>query len=410
VAQAFQPAPVGQQSPGKSIHKENAGKSTPLLYHGFGIQGYQHFHSSYTSVDSGFRVWDNCLATKGLGNYPMMLIFFALLAGLWLWPGGSGAVSTGSPPPAPAPAGEAAHFPYFRTPETVYLCGEPAPLHDPAIRENLDREFTIVVWSRAQTTMWLKRAHRYLPEVEAKLRARRLPLDLKYVAIIESDLLLKAKSHAGAAGPWQFMAPTAQRFQLKANETVDERLEFGAATDAALSYLQNLFQMFHNWPLAIAAYNCGEGRVQKEMALQGVSSYYYLSLPEETERYVHRLLAAKIVLEDPARYGYEIPEDQLYPPLAYDEVSITLAKEVTVRGLAEAAGSYYKAIKTLNPWIKGAALKPGAYRLKLPKDSANRFMEAYRRGQLPESEAGKGEEAKKAKGEEAKKGKVEKKK
>ena len=279
---------------------------------------------------------------------------------------------------------------------------KPVPLNDPAVRESLDRELTIIAWNRAQTTMWLKRAHRYFPEIEAKLRARRLPLDLKYVVIIESDLLLKAKSSAGAQGPWQFMAPTAQRYQLKCNDNVDERLEFGAATDAALNYLQNLHQLLHSWPLALASYNCGEGRVLKEMALQGVNSYYYLSLPEETERYVYRALGAKIVMEDPARYGYDIPEDQLYPPLEFDEVSITLQKDAPVRRLAEACGSYYKAIKTLNPWIKGAALKPGTYRVKLPKGTASRFEEAYRRGQLAENEGVKGEEAKKGKGEKKK--------
>src|SRR5208337_4566738 len=140
-------------------------------------------------------------------------------------------------------------------------------------------------------------------------------------------------------------------------------------------------------PLALAAYNCGEARVQKEMAIQGVNSFYRLSLPEETERYVHRLLAAKIVLEDPARYGYEIPADQLYPPLAYDQVSITLVKALTGRRLAEACGSYYKAFKTLNPWIKGAELPPGVYRLNLPQGSASRFQEAWLRG-LISSEPG----------------------
>ncbi|MCL4502951.1 MAG: lytic transglycosylase domain-containing protein [Deltaproteobacteria bacterium] len=330
----------------------------------------------------------------------MMLIFFALLAMLWLWPGALGADAPLVPPPAPP--SEAAHMPYFRLPESLYFCGEAVPLNDPAVRESLDREFTIITWNRAQTTMWLKRGHRYFPEIEQKLRARRLPLDLKYVVIIESDLLMKAKSSAGAQGPWQFMAPTAQRFQLKCNDNIDERLEFSASTDAALQYLQNLYQIFHNWPLALASYNCGEGRVQKEMALQGVNSYYYLSLPEETERYVYRALAAKIVLEDPARYGYDIPAGDLYSPLEYDEVSITLLKHAPVRRLAEACGSYYRAIKTLNPWIKGAALNPGTYRVKLPKGTASRFEEAYRRGQLEVENAVKPEEAKKAKREKKK--------
>ncbi len=330
----------------------------------------------------------------------MMLIFFSWLAMLWLWPGGLGAGVPAVPPPA-APA-EVVHFPYFRVPESLYFCGEAVPLQDPAVRESLDRELTIIAWNRAQTTMWLKRAHRYFPEIEAKLRARRLPLDLKYVVIIESDLLLKARSSAGAQGPWQFMAPTAQRYQLKCNDNVDERLEFGAATDAALNYLQNLHQLLHSWPLALASYNCGEGRVLKEMALQGVNSYYYLSLPDETERYVYRALGAKVVMEDPARYGYDIPSDQLYPPLEYDEVSITLLKDAPVRRLAEACGSYYRAIKTLNPWIKGAALKPGTYRVKLPKGTASRFEEAYRLGQLEVPDGPRPVEVKKGKGDKKK--------
>ena len=112
------------------------------------------------------------------------------------------------------------------------------PLNEPEVREALDREFTVEVWSRAQTTMWLKRAHRYFPEIERKLRARRLPLDLKYVVLAESDLRTLARSSVGALGPWQFMAPTAQQFQLRCDKAVDERLNFGAATDAALTYLE----------------------------------------------------------------------------------------------------------------------------------------------------------------------------
>jgi len=309
----------------------------------------------------------------------MTLIIIVVLAWLWLLPGGVGA-GPGLPlgrPPAAAPS-EAMVLPYFAAPAQVYLCGEPVPLNEPEVREDLDREFTIEVWSRAQTTMWLKRAHRYFPEIEGKLRTRRLPLDLKYVVLVESDLRTQAKSPAGALGPWQFMAPTAQRFQLRCDKAVDERLEFGAATDAALTYLGKLHQLFHSWPLALAAYNAGEGRVQKAIAVQGVNNFYHLSLPEETERYIYRILAAKIILEDPDRYGFAIPQDQLYPPPSYDEVQVTLAREVPIRALAEASGTYYKAIKTLNPWIKGDALEPGTFRLKIPQGSAPRFQVAMR--------------------------------
>ncbi|MBM4274546.1 MAG: lytic transglycosylase domain-containing protein [Deltaproteobacteria bacterium] len=313
-----------------------------------------------------------------------MALIGILICGLWLISGGCGPAPGPPPPPSPkeAPPPEVRHWPYFRTPENLILCGEAVPLDDPVVREDLDREFTIVVWSRTQTTMWLKRANRYFPEIEMKLRKKLLPLDLKYVVLVESDLRPKAKSPAGALGFWQFILPTAQRFQLKTSDKVDERLEFGASTDAALQYLQVLHRLFGNWALALAAYNCGEGRVQKEMTAQGVGSFYYLSLPEETERYVHRILAAKIILEDPARYGYDIPPDQLYPPLSYDEVEFTAAQEMPVKRLAEVCGTYYKAIKSLNPWIKTAALPPGSYRLKVPKGSGSRFQEAYRQGRL----------------------------
>ena len=313
----------------------------------------------------------------------MTVIFLILLAGFWWWPGGLVA----APPaadisPSLAEAPQTVPLPYFRVPDKVALCGEPVPLNDPEVREDLDREFTIVVWSRAQTTMWLKRAHRYFPEIERKIMDHRLPPDLKYVALVESDLRPKARSSAGAQGPWQFIPPTAQRFQLKTDNAVDERLEFTLATDAALRYLQQLHRLFQDWPLALAAYNCGEARVQREMAAQGVRSYYHLSLPEETERYVHRIIAAKIILESPGRYGFDIPQDQLYPPLASDEVDFSITKEVQVKTLAAACGTYYKTIKRLNPWIKGATLPPGSHHLQIPKGTAPRFQEAYRRGEI----------------------------
>lgn len=314
----------------------------------------------------------------------MLVIFLIFFAGFWFWPGLLGAGPAAPPvlPPSAAAVPETIPWPYFRAPENVTLCGEPVPLSDPTVREDLDREFTITVWNRAQTTMWIKRAHRYFGEIERKIRDYRLPADLKYVVLVESDLRLKARSSAGAQGPWQFMAPTAQRFQLRTNEAIDDRLEFALSTDAALRYLKDLHRLFQNWPLALAAYNCGEGRVQKEMAAQGVNNYYHLSLPEETERYVHRLIAAKVVLESPGRYGFDVPPDQLYPPLDCDEVNFFISREVPVKILAAACGTYYKAIKRLNPWIKGATLPPGSHHLKIPKGTAPRFKEAYSRGQI----------------------------
>jgi membrane-bound lytic murein transglycosylase D len=316
-----------------------------------------------------------------------MIVFILLLLCFGLWAGGPGANALpSSPPEIPVPAPVAAapevRFPYFTFPEKLSLCGEAVPLEEQSIREALDREFVIVVWSRAQTTMWLKRAQRYFPEVEQKLKSRGLPQDLKYVVLVESDLRLNARSHAGATGPWQFMGPTAQRFQLKITDAVDERLDFGSATDAALDYLQILRRQLGSWALALAAYNCGEGRVQREMAAQRVNNYYHLALPEETERYVYRVLAAKVVLESPGAYGFDIPPDGLYEPLEYDEAEAILTQEIMVRSLAAACGTYYKAFKGMNSWIKGNSLPPGSYVFKLPKGTTDRFAEAQRFGNL----------------------------
>jgi len=306
----------------------------------------------------------------------MFVLILVLLTGFWLWPVGA-QVAKPAGPPLPE-----VHFPYFPVPQGLTFCGDPVPQQDPEVQEALDREFTNVIWNRANTIMWLKRANRYFPDIIHKLRAQNLPTDLKYVVLIESDLRLKARSPAGALGPWQFMQPTAQRFQLKTGEAVDDRLDVGASTDAALRYLAILHRQFGSWPLALAAYNYGEGRIQKAMAEQGVRDYYHLSLPEETERYVPRLIAAKSVMENPAAYGFDIPMEELHRPLEKDEADVVLAQEVPLRRLAEAAGTYVKTLKNLNPWIRGMNLPGGSYRLALPRGSGSRFLEAYRQGKL----------------------------
>lgn len=308
----------------------------------------------------------------------LVCILIALIC--WLWP--AGLVATVPAPTAPAPPPPSAALPYYPLPEHLTLCGEPVPLNDPLVKEDLDREFTIVVWSRAQTTLWIKRAARYFPALEKRLREQKLPDDLKYVALIESDLRLQARSPAGALGLWQFMKPAANRFSLKTENQIDERYDMVAATEAALQYLRILHRQFRQWALAVAAYNCGEGRVQQAIREQGVQDYYRLSLPEETERYVPRMLGAKIILSQPARYGYDIPAADLYPPPDHEQVEFVLARETHLRDIATACGSYVKALKRLNPQLVTVKLSPGMYRLNVPAGSASRFYEVYLQGQL----------------------------
>lgn len=305
----------------------------------------------------------------------MLLILIFLLAGLWFWPGGPLAQMPPERLASTRPPLPEVRLPYFPVPDNLTLCGEAVPLQEPAVKEALDREFTVIVWSRAQTTLWMKRAHRHFPEIVRKIRDKGLPQDLKYVVLVESDLRPHAKSTAGALGPWQFMGPTAQRFHLKTSEAIDERLDLASATDAALTYLQTLYRQFHSWPLALAAYNCGEGRVQKEIAAQGVNNFYHLDLPEETERYIHRILAAKLILENPAVYGFALPTEELYHPLGVEVMELIALKELQVKEVASACGVYYKTIKELNPWIKGRTLPSGVYRLSVPKGAGPRLHE-----------------------------------
>ncbi len=217
----------------------------------------------------------------------------------------------------PRVAAEDGGFPVFNAfpcPKKLTLCGERMPLENPLVLEMLDREFTVVVWDHARVFMLLKRAARYFPFIEKALRDAGMPDDLKYLAVAESALIPYARSTSGALGHWQFIPETGQRKGLRKDHSVDERMALERSTEAAILYLTQLNQMFGSWTLAMAAYNCGENRIDKEIREQKVADYYRLNLPTETERYIFRIAAIKIILENPRRYGYVLPEDQLYRP------------------------------------------------------------------------------------------------
>jgi len=251
-------------------------------------------------------------------------------------------------------------------PGSLSLCNEQVPLDNANVREMLEREFIIAVWDRAQVILWLKRAGRYFPHVEKRLRQESMPDDLKYIPIAESSLLTYVRSISGARGPWQFMKDTGRRNGLRKDRMVDERLHFERSTDAALTYLKSLRDMFGSWTLAIAAYNCGEARVKKEIREQKVRDYYRLNLPLETERYVFRILAAKIIMQSPERYGYRVEPERTYKPIACDVISVDMKIPLHITDVARALGTDFKTIKELNPQINGYYLPTGRYTLSTP--------------------------------------------
>lgn len=254
----------------------------------------------------------------------------------------------------------------FNLPHSITLCDEPIPLESPGVWEKLDREFTIAVWDRPQVILWLKRAGRYFPHIEAKLAEEGLPDDLKYLAVAESALLTSIRSSKRALGLWQLMARTGRQYGLRKNRQLDERLDFERATEAALNYIKHLRDTFDSWTLVLAAYNCGEYRLKREIRKQKVDDFYSLNLPAETERFIFRITAIKIIMENPQLYGYYLAKKQIYQPLKYDTVQVRVHKELHLTDMAFELCTDYRVLKELNPHILGHQLPTGRYALKVP--------------------------------------------
>lgn len=265
--------------------------------------------------------------------------------------------------------------PCFEVPEKAELCGEAVPIGFADVRERFDREFTIVTQSHAQVYLWLKRTERYFPWIEKQLAERGLPDDLKYLAVAESDLIGSAISHSGAAGPWQFMSDTANTYGITQSAAIDERYDFEKSATAAFRYLENLHDSFENWTLAVAAYNCGEKRIQAEIARQKTRSYYLLKLPQETERYVFRILAIKEVLRNPDKYGYHLPGGAGYRPIIFEKVDVSLPGQMPIESAAELAGVTYRDLKVLNPSFVSDVIPKGKLSIRVPEGRGKRFQQ-----------------------------------
>ena len=261
-----------------------------------------------------------------------------------------------------------------RLPEAVRLLGQEVPLHLKDVRERMEREFVVALSDRASLVLWQKRAGKVFPVIEQAIRDKKLLQDLKYVAVIESGLRSHAKSWAGAVGPWQFMPATGRENGLKVAKTIDERRDLRRATDAALDFLSSLHRRFGDWFLALAAYNCGPGRVSRALKAQNVTSYWDLSLPNEAERYVARVAAVAVILRNADRYGMRVPDADRFDPNDTRRVRIAVGKAVPVVRIARAAKTTYRHIRKLNPWLRSATLPAGKHRLTVPADTDSGFV------------------------------------
>ncbi len=259
------------------------------------------------------------------------------------------------------------------------LCGEGVPIENQDIRERLEKELLLSLWNRAQVILWLKRAPRYLPAIEKILKRHGMPDDLKYVAVAESALRPHAGSSKGAIGFWQFMRYTGRKYGLVINRRIDERRNLLASTRAAVRYFKALHETLNSWTLAIAAFNMGEEGLMAEILEQETHDYYNLYLPLETQRFIFRIIAVKLIFSNPQKYGFVLNEEGTYPPLSCDTIRLTCPGEVPISIVARAAGTHFKMIKDLNPQIRGHYLAKGTYSLLLPEGSSARFQARFQR-------------------------------
>lgn len=255
----------------------------------------------------------------------------------------------------PEPVAEEARYRHPYIPEAIEVAGERVPLECEDVREALEWEMTVIANWHSQVLLILKRMPRSFAVMEPILRAHGVPDDLKYLAVVESNLYARSYSPAGAAGIWQFLEATARDYGLEVNEDVDERYNLRLSTHAACSYLKESCARFGSWAMAAAAYNMGNTALRRQVERQGESSFYNLLVGVETGRYVFRLIAFKLILEHPERYGFRLESKEQYPVLSPRQVEV----DTTVADLAEFAKSYganYKMLKWQNPWLRSNRL------------------------------------------------------
>lgn len=234
------------------------------------------------------------------------------------------------------------------------------------------------------TRLWLERSGRYEPLILQELRARDMPEDLLYFAMIESGFSPRAYSRAAAVGIWQFIAETGRRYGLEVSPYVDERRDPVRSTTAALEYLVDMHDDFGSWYLAAAGYNSGENRVDRILRQQFGGArgdeelYWKISefLPRETRDYVPLMIAAGYIAKDPERYGFHGLEYQA--PLAYEEVRVEGG--ISFETIAGAAGVPERAVSDLNPHLVRGMTPPGRrYPVRIPTGTRQAFAANFDR-------------------------------
>jgi membrane-bound lytic murein transglycosylase D len=261
--------------------------------------------------------------------------------------------------------------------ETIEDPAEEKPYHIPMILNDSVENHLEYFKTRGRDVfqIWLDRSDRYIPLMKEIFREKNLPEDLVYVAMIESGFNPYAVSWAKAVGPWQFMPATGKLYGLKIDWWIDERKDPIKSTMAAAEHLKDLHNLFGSWPLALASYNAGAGKVQRAVLRTRSDDFWDLKasryIRKETKNYVPKYMAATIIAKNPEAYGFSINH---VSPYSYDEVVIE--ESTDLRMIAQCAGCTYQEIKELNPEIRRWVTPPhfSRYVLRLPSGTKEAFL------------------------------------
>ncbi|MCC8088266.1 MAG: lytic transglycosylase domain-containing protein [Rikenellaceae bacterium] len=249
------------------------------------------------------------------------------------------------------------------------FAGEPVPLEYYDIRESLLKDLLVTCYMHSRTMQSLLATTRYFPIIEPILEKYGIPEDFKYLCMAESGLNPNARSSAGAAGLWQFMQAAAKENGLFVGTGVDERYHIEKSTEAACKYILDAKNRLGSWTLAAASYNIGVAGISTRLNKQGVANYYDMFLPDETMRYIFRILTFKLLVNDPVLYGYVVEKTDYFHPLDnYHEITIN-DTNIDWSKVANDNGTTYKMLRELNPWIRDYTYNNSAKRtfiLKIP--------------------------------------------
>ncbi|MDR2868306.1 MAG: lytic transglycosylase domain-containing protein [Bacteroidales bacterium] len=254
-------------------------------------------------------------------------------------------------------------------PSSLTFAGENVPLDVYWVREALEREVINVVYNHSRTIQIILRTGRFFPQMSQILNEEGISQDFLYLCVAESSLE-QVVSPAKAAGFWQFMETTGKKYGLEIRDEMDERYDVEKSTRAACKYLKNNYKMLESWTLAAAGYNMGETGVKNALKQQSSNNYWDLYLNTETSRYIYRILAYKVVMENKELYHIDIAENQLHKPIPTRNIAI----DTTINDLylfAQQNSVTYRELKTLNPWLRSTKLTVSGkkYTILLPAEA-----------------------------------------